>query len=293
MLGLTVGCEVDPGDGGYTPPGDGNCPAGAICRNDEAPGAYAGNGPYRTGSYSLPAPFVNTPSTTNVFYPTNAEPPFAGIVFCPPFLTYKMSFAAWGPFFASHGIVLVTMDTVTVMDQVDQRDNEQRKVLDALKDENSRPASPLYGKLDTSKIGAMGWSMGGGATWINAVDYPGLKTAMTLAGHNLTSMDMASKGVGIRVPTLILNGATDVTILGGMGQSNTVYNAIPDSVPKVLCVIGTVGHFAWSSPTSAGRDVAELSLAFQKTFLEGDTRWAPFIQKPGNASTWKTSSIDN
>lgn len=290
MLGFAVGCELEPADGGsggY----DGDCPSGAICRTEEAPGSYSGNGPYRTSQYSLPLPFLTTPSLTTVYYPTNAPAPYAGIVFCPPFLTTQIGFAAWGPFFASHGIVLVTMDTTTIMDQVDMRDDEQRRVLDALKGENTRLGSPLYGKLDTSRIGAMGWSMGGGATWINAASYRGLKTAMTLAGHNMTALDIGSKGIGINIPTLMLNGATDVTILGGLGQSDTVYNMIPSSVPKVLCVIGTVGHFAWGSPTAAGRDVAELSLAFQKTFLEGDTRWARFIQRPSNAITWRTSSI--
>ncbi len=307
MLGFTTGCDVDPGNGGgYVDNGD--CPAGAICRNEEAPGSYNNKGPYRTGSYLLPGSYVTIPATATVYYPTNAEPPFASIVFCPPYLTTQIGFAAWGPWFASHGIVLVTMDTTTIMDQVTARDNEQWRVVQALEKENRRAGSRLNGKLDTSKMGIMGWSMGGGATWINASKHGNeLKTALSLAGHNMTAwyntdvwtavspaeMNEIGNASGrlIKIPTLILNGATDTTILGGMGQSNNVYNAI-SGTPKILCVMALVGHFAWSSPNSGGNGVAALALAFEKTFLEGDTRWKPYIKKPTSpVSNWQTSGF--
>ncbi len=265
-----------------------DCPPDAICR-DEQPGSYSGKGPYGVAEYSLPR--NATPSGTTVYYPRNAQPPFSGIVFCPPYTATRSMFAAWGPFYASHGIVLVTMNTRSTMDQVDQRDDQQRQVLNALKAENNRAGSPLNGKLATDRIGAMGWSMGGGATWINSSEYPGLKTAQSLAGHNMTAMHPASKGGRTQCPILILNGVLDVTILGGMGQSSGVYRNIPNGIPKVLCEVSTAGHFSWGSPTMAGRGIAELSLAFQKTFLDGDTRWVQFIKRPSNAATWRTENI--
>ncbi len=288
LIGLVMGCETP--DDPVTPPGNtGSCPSGAICRSEEAPGAYSGDGPFRTANYSLPR--SATPADTTVFYPTNATPPFSGIVFCPPYTATQSMFRAWGPWFASHGIVLVTMNTRTTMDQVDSRDDQQRRVLDALKAENSRSASPLNGKLDTSRIGAMGWSMGGGATWINSAQYPGLKTAMSLAGHNATAMDPDSKGRNTKCPILLMNGATDATILGGMGQSDGVYRNVPSNLPKVFYEVRGVGHMTWGTPTQAGRPSAEISLAFQKAFLDGDTRWAKFIQKPSNATKWETANI--
>jgi pimeloyl-ACP methyl ester carboxylesterase len=264
------------------------CPSGAICR-DEAPGSYSRNGSYRTADYSLPR--GATPAATTVFYPTNAEAPFSGLVFCPPFTVQSWAFRAWGPFFASHGIVMVVMNTSSTMDTVDMRDNEQRKVLDALKAENTRAGSPLNGKLDTNRLGAVGWSMGGGATWINSSAYPGLATAMSLAGHNMSATDPASKGRTTKCPILIINGATDATILGGLGQSDGVYRNVPDGIPKVLYEVRGKGHMIWETPTSAGNAVAEIALAFQKTFLDGDTRWAQFIQKPNNATKWETANI--
>lgn len=261
----------------------------AICRDDENPGLYSENGPYRTDRYTLTGV---SPNGAVVHYPIDAEAPFASLVFCPGWLTDNISFQSWGPFMASHGFVMVLMDTTAITDTVDMRSNQQQRILDALKGENGKPNSPLYGKLDLSRISASGYSMGGGASWINASQYPGLRSIMTFAGHHLTAVDVDSKGRNINLPTLILNGGTDWTILGGFGQSNLVYGNIPAGVPKILCVISTVGHFAWGTPTGMkGSGVAELVLAFNKVFLEGDYRWAPYIQRPALAGTWETASL--
>lgn len=267
-----------------------DCPAGAICRYDEQPGGYTGDGPYRVGDYSIST--FQAAGGATVYYPTNATPPFAALVFCPPYTGVQYMYRDWGPFFASHGIVMVTMDSETTLDTVDQRADQQREVLDFLKRENTNSRSPLYGKLATDRFGVTGWSMGGGATWINSADYSGLKTAMSLAGHNLTALDPDSRGYSTRIPTLIMNGALDTTYLGGLGQSDGVYNAIPYGVPKVFYEVSSAGHFAWGSPTSASDDVAKVALAFQKTFLEGDTRWAEYIRRPfWGASEWETANL--
>lgn len=266
------------------------CPSGAICRNEVTPGSYSGNGPYGYRSYTLSR--TQTPGGATVYYPNTAKPPFSGLVFTPPYTGTQSMFAAWGPFFASHGIVLVTMDTSTTLDSVDQRASQQKQVLDALKRENTRSASPLYGKLNTARLGAVGWSMGGGATWINSAEYSGLKTAMSLAGHNLTAVDVDSRGYNTKVPTLILNGAQDLTYLGGLGQSIGVYNAIPRGIPKVIYEVASAGHFDWGSPTAANRAVAGIALAFHKTFLDGDTRWVSYIRRPSSdVATWQTANL--
>ncbi len=267
-----------------------DCPDDAICRYDEQPGAYTRNGPYDVQSYTLSS--FEAAGGATVYYPADATPPFAGLVFCPPYSGVQYMYRDWGPFFASHGIVMVTMDSETTLDTVDQRASQQREVLDVLKGENSDRFSPLYGKLALDRLGVTGWSMGGGATWINSADYSGLKTAMSLAGHNLTAIDPDSRGYNTRIPTLIMNGALDTTYLGGLGQSDGVYNAIPWGVPKVFYEVSSAGHFAWGSPTSASDDVAKIALAFQKTFLEGDIRWADYIRRPAwGASEWATANL--
>lgn len=199
--------------------------------------------------------------------------------------------AAWGPFFASHGIVYVNCDSTTTSDTVDQRATQQWSAYNALKAANTRTNHALKGKLSTARIGLMGWSMGGGATWINA-SKSGVKTALSLAGHNLTATSSLAKGGSTKCPMLLINGATDTTYLGGMGQSEGVYDSIPSGIAKVLYVDSSAGHMDWSGPApTQAPDAGKIALAFQKTFLDGDTRWVKFIAKPSGTSTWKTANL--
>ncbi|MFD1217604.1 dienelactone hydrolase family protein [Microbulbifer celer] len=254
------------------------CPSDAICRDEYSPGNYSDNGPYDYDSYTMP--YLSTPGGATVYYPTDAAPPYSLLVFTPPYTGTQPWYRDWGPFFASHGIVMVTMDTRTTLDSVDSRARQQQDVLDAMKGENTRFGSPLRGQLDTSRFGATGWSMGGGATWISSAEYSGLKTAMSFAGHNLTAVDSDSSGRNTRIPTILFNGALDTTYLGGLGQSDGVYRNIPWGVPKLFYEVSNVGHFDWGGPEDANRYVGQLALAFQKTFLDGDTRWAQYLDRP-------------
>jgi len=42
-----------------------------------------------------------------VYYPTNGTPPYASIAIVPGFTASPESVEAWGPFYASHGIVTI------------------------------------------------------------------------------------------------------------------------------------------------------------------------------------------
>jgi hypothetical protein len=208
---------------------------------------------------------------------------------CPGYTAAQSSIADWGPFFASHGIVLVTIDTRTTLDQVPQRADALLEALASLKAENTRRGSPLEGKLSKDRYGLAGWSMGGGGTWIATNDHPELKSAVTLAGHNLTAGG-GLISIGTRVPTLMLNGATDLTILGGLGQSEAAYSSIPESTPKLLYVIATEGHFSWGTPRTNNNAVGRYVLAWEKLFLEGDQRYERFLLERGPlATTWQSN----
>jgi len=261
-----------------------SCPSGAICR-DETPGSYSSSGPYGSATISSLTGFSNS---ATVYYPSTATAPFASIIFMQPYTGTQSMDAAWGPFFASHGIVYVNCDSSTTGDSVDSRATQQWSAFTALKAANTRSGHALKGKLNTSRMGIMGWSMGGGATWINA-SKSGVKTALSLAGHNLTATSTLSKGASTKCPMLLMNGATDTTYLGGMGQSEGVYNSIPSGISKVLYVVALAGHMDWGSPNGAlVPNAGKIALAFQKTYLDGDTRWKTYIANPGDASTWQT-----
>jgi len=279
----TTGCDDDGGSGGYDGPGvnvDAGAPCCATCICRDQPRTVSGNGPHRIDDFRL----TGWRSGATVYYPTDVQGKMAGIVYCPPFTGVQSMLRGYARFLATWGIATVTMDTTNTSVSVDQRDDQQWEVIGIFKREATRSGSPLNGKLDVNRVGAMGWSMGGGATWINAQTRD-IATAMSLAGHNATA-GSTSKGRGIKCPTLLMNGGQDNSILGG-GQSRSTYNNIPSSVPKLLYVASNKGHMDWSSP---GTEDGKLAVAFQKTFLEGDTRWVTqLLQRPGRIDDYATN----
>jgi dienelactone hydrolase len=227
-----------------------------------------------------------------IYYPTgDAAPPFAGIVICPGFTALQNSIAGWGPFLASHGIVTMTIDTNTTGDSVVQRSDALMDALTTLKGENTRQGSPIMGKLSADRFGLAGWSMGGGGTWIaSAKNGTAVTTAMSFAGHIVTAPGGAQAAAGLSIPTFFFVGGTDTAILGGGGQSQSVYALIPESVPKALYQIAALGHDVANSPKNNSGAVGRYGLAFEKVFLEKDERYRKFLLTPGPGNNdWKST----
>lgn len=260
-----------------------------ICRGDEPTlESLKKEGPYQVKDYNAGFAVDMMYGGARIWYPDDeaAKPPYSGVVLCPGFTGTIADLAEWGPFLASHGIVTMIIDTTTVLDPVASRVGQLWAALNALKKEDERADSPLAGKLSDDRYGLGGWSMGGGATWINTGDHAELKTGMTLAGHSSTAggATIASK---ITVPTLMFAGSADPEFLGGAKQSQGAYMAIPADTPKIMYEAMGMGHWEFNAPKGNSWNTGAYGLAFQKTFLDGDQRYRKFLLEQGpNASEW-------
>jgi hypothetical protein len=245
------------------------CPAGdCLCRGPAPNGLISRNGPFATESFRI--------SSGTVFHPTDAEAPFASIVMIAVAGSSAPELSAWGSFYASHAIVML----LVVGASSDQPPAHAMKLLEALKQleaENTRSGSPLQGKL-SDRFGVAGYSIAAGGTTLASSSAPKLKTSVTMAvwGGN---------GSGVQVPTLLLCGEGDATAPCSMSES--VYDGIPATTPKMMVSIAGANHFSWFTPTAAGGGIsAEAALAFQKVFLEGDERYRAFlVQSRGTVTT--------
>jgi hypothetical protein len=234
---------------------DGNC----LCRGANPTGLTSNSGPFKTATFTI--------STGTVHYPTDAEPPFAGVAVCGGFLNTGPEMADWGTFYASHGIVTV-ITTTTGADLPDLRATKLLAAIEQLKGEHTRSGSPLMGKL-ADRYGTSGYSMGGGGTTIASGTNGTLKTSVGLA-------PWGANGAGVQVPTLLLCGASDTTAPCSMTDS--AYTQIPAATQKMKVSISGVSHLQWFGPTTAGGGTSgKYALAFQKVFLEGDQRWKPLL----------------
>ncbi|HEU4921758.1 MAG TPA: hypothetical protein VFT23_01640, partial [Burkholderiales bacterium] len=219
-----------------------------------------------------------------------AAPPFAYAVFCPPYLYGQSYFAAWGPFFASHGIVLATMDAADPEDYPPRRARGLEQLMVALRAENTRADSPLHGKIAEARGGVVGWSMGGGAVLTVTGTHPEWKSAVLIAPNTATSSGYGASANETTVPTLIVNGALDTSVLGGLNQSESAYAALPASTPKLFYLHANLGHFDWGTPEAGGAMAGRYVMLWEKTFLEGDVRYLEFLKTPGPSATkWQSN----
>jgi hypothetical protein len=136
-----------------------------------------------------------------------------------------------------------------------------------LKDLNNNPSSPISGKM-SDRYGISGYSMGGGGTTYGCVSEPTLKTGIGLAPWGPVS--------GMRVPTLFLCG--DADFVAGTNVPRTA-----TGTPSMQVVFFLYSHFNWFGPDN---QTGVYALAWQKVYLEGDTRWKPWLEQqlPGVSS---------
>jgi hypothetical protein len=243
---------------------DGNC----LCHGPAPTGLTSQPGPFTTAS------FVMTSGT--VYYPTNAQPPFAAVSICPGFLNTGPEMAPWGPFYASYGIVTVVTNT-GALDLPATRGMELLNAIKDLKTQNTTSSSPLNGKL-AGRYGTSGYSMGGGGTTLASESDPTLLTSVGLAAWG-------PDGTTIKTPTLFI--CSDADTVAACTGTDSAYQQMPSGIPKMILDIPNESHFNWFSPTDAGMgESGEYALAFQKVFLEGDTRWKPLLlTKPVTGTT--------
>ncbi len=90
------------------------------------------------------------------------------------------------PRLATHGFLVVASNTIPNIGQEVELGQEMIAGIDWAIAENARQESNLFDRLDTTKIGAMGYSMGSLATFTIAND-PRLTTTVHISGGNMQS----------------------------------------------------------------------------------------------------------
>lgn len=226
----------------------------------------------RTGSFSTGSSSVSSLSASgfgggNLYYPT-ASGTYGAIALCPGFTATSSSLAWLGPRLASHGFVVLIIDTNSTLDQPDSRGRQLKAATDYLVAQNSRTGSPIRGKVDTSRLAVGGHSMGGGGTLEAIRDNPSYKAGMPLAPWNTTKSFSR-----ITVPTLIIGGSADTVAPDG-SHSIPFYTSIPSSTAKIFMELRGGSHFF---PQTSDPNVSRFAISWYKRWLDLDTRYSTFL----------------
>jgi predicted dienelactone hydrolase len=246
------------------------------------PGAQAAENPYERG----PAPtqssieasrgsFATSQTTVSslsvsgfgggtIYYPTSTSQGTFGAVAVSPGFTATQSTIAWlGPRLASQGFVVFTIDTNTTSDQPASRGRQLLAALDYLTTRSS-----VRDRIDSSRLGVMGHSMGGGGSLEAAKSRTSLKAAIPLTGWNTDKT-----WPELRTPTLLI-GADGDSIAPVSSHSEPFYRSLPGSLDKAYLELRNASHF---TPNTSNTTIAKYSLSWLKRFIDNDTRYEQFL----------------
>jgi dienelactone hydrolase len=227
----------------------------------------AARGPFAIAQTSVPASAVRGFRGGTIYYPTStSEGTFGAVAISPGFTASQSSVAWYGPRLASQGFVVITIDTLSTLDQPDSRGTQLLAALDYLVQTSS-----VRTRIDGSRLGVMGHSMGGGGSLRAAANRPALQAAIPLTGWHTTK-----SWTSVQVPTLVVGAENDSTAPVA-SHSEPFYQSLSAAPDKAYLELNNAGH---SAPTSANTTIAKYSISWLKRFIDDDTRYEQFLCPP-------------
>ncbi|SFN37943.1 Chlorophyllase enzyme [Chryseobacterium oleae] len=208
-------------------------------------------------------PFGNgSPIMTSVYYPSNIAnmDKLPVVNFVGGILSNEGNYAQMLKLWASHGfVVVVSSDFINSMPEM--------HILGALKASklNKDTQSPLYGKIDMSRMIIAGHSAGGGASLLtSSIPDTALKLidpALKVVGSLPIEPGPAAVSFTVKAPTLILTGRLDIVVMPWYTKLHQSH--LLNQSPAWAATATTATHF---SPTMeiSKNEFAGISVAWLK-----------------------------
>ncbi|MFB9598463.1 alpha/beta hydrolase [Saccharothrix longispora] len=232
----------------------------------------AARGPFATATTTVSRSSVSGFGGGTIYYPTStAEGTFGAVAISPGFTASQSSVSWFGPRLASQGFVVITIDTLSTLDQPDSRGAQLLAALDYL-----TRTSSVRTRVDATRLSVMGHSMGGGGSLAASRTRPALQAAIPLTPwHGTKSWST------VRVPTMIIGAESD-SVAPVSSHSEPFYTSLTSAPDKAYLELNSASH---SAPTSANTTVAKYSISWLKRFVDNDTRYDQFLCPAPGRST--------
>ncbi|MGM1063017.1 poly(ethylene terephthalate) hydrolase family protein [Saccharothrix sp. Mg75] len=232
----------------------------------------ASRGPFATATTTVARSSATGFGGGTIYYPTStAEGTFGAVAISPGFTASQSSVSWLGPRLASQGFVVITIDTLSTLDQPDSRGTQLLAALDYL-----TRTSSVRTRVDATRLSVMGHSMGGGGSLAASRTRPTLQAAIPLAPWHGTKSWSA-----VRVPTMVIGAESD-TVAPVSSHSEPFYTSLTSAPDKAYLELNGASH---SAPTSSNTTVAKYSVSWLKRFVDDDTRYEQFLCPAPGRST--------
>lgn len=233
-------------------------------------------GPYEVSAFKITraqAKGLNYGGAT-VHYPKASGQTFGVVAMMPGFLAFQAVYDTLVKRVASHGFVVINLDSVGSADQPDARATQLASGLQHVLALAKAGQVPYASVTDVTRRAAMGNSMGGGAVLSAAVRDGSLKAAVALQPWH-TTKDFGSD----QVPTLIVACEKDA-IAPNKTHSDLFYASLDQALPRAEIEVKGAGHLcATFLASQAQLSIAgKASVAWLKRFLDDDMRYDAMVK---------------
>jgi dienelactone hydrolase len=231
----------------------------------------AANGPFAVQQQTAAAGSGFNGGT--IFYPSDtSQGTFGAIGVSPGFFTPGSAMNSIARRYASHGFVVIAINTYSVVDFPASRSGQLAAALYWLIN-----SSPVANRIDGDRIGVSGHSMGGGGSLEAARQYGDIIDAAV----PLQAWDAGANFSTMRVPTMLI-GAQNDTVAPVASHSEPFYDQIPASAEKAYLELAGQGHGVGLSTNTTQMKYA---VAWFKRYIDDDTRYDQFLCPAPSGST--------
>ncbi|WP_296236584.1 dienelactone hydrolase family protein [Psychrobacter sp. UBA5136] len=240
-----------------------NCIADSVITAAEL-SATRDNGPFTVANKAVPRQLANGFGGGTIHYPTNAGDCglLGGIAVIPGYVSYEASIKWWGPRLASWGFVVITVDTNSIYDDPNSRATQLSAALDHIVSD-----STVGTQIDSTRLGAIGWSMGGGGALQLATQRSDVRAIISQTPYH-------DKNYGVMdTPALFITCQND-RIASNRKYSSPFYNHAAG--PKMKIEIKNGSHFC---PSYRFNEIllSKPGIAWMHRYINGDTRFDKFL----------------
>ncbi len=209
------------------------------------------------GDWSTPWTF----GAVTIWYPTLNTQTYGAIAMVPGWLNNRSHMDWYGQRLASHGFVVMTVDTNSIFDNPSQRANAFLDSLDWLVNSSS-----VRSRIDRNRLGVLGYSMGGGGAIEAAKRRPSLKAAVALLPWHETKIFATT------TPVAITGGEWDTTAPVA-DHAEPIYQGLAQN-EKAYLELNNKNH---DMPKETYPKNATYVLSWLKRWVDSDTRYTQFL----------------
>jgi dienelactone hydrolase len=221
------------------------------------------SGPFTVQQQSAPAGQGFNGGT--IFYPTDtSQGTFGAVGVSPGFFTPGSAMNGIARRYASHGFVVIAINTNTVLDFPASRAGQLAAALYWLVN-----SSPVANRIDRNRVAVSGHSMGGGGSLDAARQYGDIIDAAV----PLQPWNIGANYSSMRVPTMII-GAQNDAIASVAAHSEPFYNQIPATAEKAYLELRGQSHMVGVTTNATQMKYA---VAWLKRYVDDDTRYDQFL----------------